>query len=401
MKYLYGDSVACPFQSNFLAAFETFIDAASVAVKLDFEFARIDEKTAAAAAARERALETVEGFHRKAMDALSRLIKDYNDPNTSEYARQVREHAEKVVEEARANCDRARDQDAKTAGVEAERKRKEVLASVERFLKTDLLDTLGSTVTMRLADGQNQLAAVLSNPADIITSYTLSSKLAPWQAPVKVSTLVPGLELQVGVRKSWITGSVARSALNIEDFVIGGFEISDDAAEIRLRKRPEQPDVLVFKLRREDDKLIADVHRTDSEDPNDGALDEDDRRQLEQLWQMLRKSVSEPLRSRNRLVGVRVGDKDLLEGKRLLPLVEKVIEAISPTVKEIVRRSPNPAELSIKLENDDGRREEIYVRKAALVGKLEALDAPAREVFTPLGLLRTEALTADDVDVDV
>ena len=401
MKYLYGDSVACPFHSNFLAAFETFIDAATVAVKLDFEFAKIDEKTAAAAAARERALETVEGFHRKAMDALSRLIKDYNDPNTSEYARQVREHAEKVVEEARTNCDRARDQDAKTAGVEAEHKRKEVLTSVERFLKTELLETLGSTVTMRLTDGQNQLAAVLSNPADIITSYTLSAKQAPWLAPVKVSTLVPGLELQVGVRKSWITGSVNRSALNVEDFVIGGFEISEDSAEIRLRKRPDQPDALIFKLHREDDKLIADVHRTDSEDAEDASLDEDDRRQLELLWQMLRTSVGEALRTRNRLVGIRVGDKDLLEGKRLLPLIEKVVGAIAPTVKEIVRRSPNPSELSIKLENDDGRREEIYVRKQSLVTKLEALDGPGREVFAPLGLLPTEALTADDVDVDV
>jgi hypothetical protein len=58
----------------------------------------------------------------------------------------------------------------------------------------------------------------------------------------------------------------------------------------------------------------------------------------------------------------------------------------APTVREIAKRSPNEFELSLKQENDSGRREEIYLRKEQLVSNLQPLSSVGREVFAPLGL---------------
>jgi hypothetical protein len=401
MKYLYGDSVPCPIQYNFLTAFETFIDAAAQTVRLDQEIAQVEAKIAAGVASRERALEIVEEFHRKAMASLEKLREQYDDPNSAAYARQVREHADTLVTEARTNCKLANDKEAKEHGSEFDRRRKEISSAIERFLKTDLMPVLGWSVTMRLTDGQNQLTAILSHPGDVITSFSIGTGQAPsWQSPVRVASLVQGLDLQLGVRKSWITGSVARSAVSLDDYLIGGFELGDDTAEIRLRKRAEQPDAFVFKLERKAERLLVQLQRPGEEDDTVTDLDEEDRARLEKLWQMLRQSVKTTLRFRTHLLSVRVGGQDLFEAKRLRPFLERVIESIAPIVQQIIEHSPNPNELSMKIESDEGRREEVYVRRESLIAKIEVLDDAGRAVFAPMGLV-PEALTSADVDIEV
>jgi hypothetical protein len=59
-------------------------------------------------------------------------------------------------------------------------------------------------------------------------------------------------------------------------------------------------------------------------------------------------------------------------------------------VNEIARRSPNASELSLKLENDGGKREEIYVKKEDLAAQLDALGPQEKALFSPLGLLREQ-----------
>ncbi len=401
MKYLYGDSVPCPIQYNFLTAFETFVDAAAQTVRLDQEITQVEAKIAAGAASRERALEIVEEFHGKAMANLEELRKHYDDPNSAAYARQVREHADTLVTEARTNCRLANEKEAKEHGSEFDRRRKEISTAIERFLKTELMPVLGWSVTMRLTDGQNQLTAILSHPGDVITSFSIGTgQTFNWQSPVRVASLVQGLDLQLGIRKSWITGSVARSAVSLDDFLIGGFELGDDTAEIRLRKRAEQPDSFVFKLERRAEKLLVELQRPGEEDDTVTDLDEEDRARLEKLSQMLRQSVKTTLRFRTRLLSVRVGGQDLFEAKRLRPFLERVIEGIAPIVQQIIEHSPNPNELSMKIESDEGRREEVYVRRESLVAKIEVLDDSGRAVFAPLGLI-PEALTSADVDIEV
>ena len=74
---------------------------------------------------------------------------------------------------------------------------------------------------------------------------------------------------------------------------------------------------------------------------------------------------------------------------------------LAPTVVEISKRSPNPQELSLKHEDDSGRREEIYLRKQDLLSKLEPLDRESRAVFGPFALGgRDEPLPAFDVSLE-
>jgi hypothetical protein len=67
-------------------------------------------------------------------------------------------------------------------------------------------------------------------------------------------------------------------------------------------------------------------------------------------------------------------------------VVERVIANIAPTVQEIARRSLTPGELVIKRLVSETQREELFLSKAELAQKLEALPLALRRAFDPLAL---------------
>jgi hypothetical protein len=245
------------------------------------------------------------------------------------------------------------------------------------------------------------MSAIFVNPDGIVTQFTLAtSQLAAWLAPRKVSEFAHGVDLQVGIKKSWLKRTPQPEVVHLDDFVLGGFDLADDAAEIRLRRKPEMPDSLIFNLRREEAELVADVRRPGEED--DGGtthVDAGDKAQLERLWQLLRAGVTEAMTRKERLISVTLDGQDIFEHDLVVPFIQRLIKQVGPTVTEIARRSPNPQELSLKHEDDSGRREEIYVKKQDLVSKLEPLDKASRAVFAPLGLIQDDMFPDADVEV--
>ena len=67
-------------------------------------------------------------------------------------------------------------------------------------------------------------------------------------------------------------------------------------------------------------------------------------------------------------------------------LVERLIDAVAPTVREIQRLSLVPEELALKRVLSETQREEVFVSKAELAKKLEPLPMSMRRVFDPLTL---------------
>ena len=67
-------------------------------------------------------------------------------------------------------------------------------------------------------------------------------------------------------------------------------------------------------------------------------------------------------------------------------LVERLIDAVAPTVRQIQQLSLVPEELALKRMLSETQREEVFVSKAELAKKLEPLPSSMRRVFDPLGL---------------
>lgn len=402
MRYLYGDSAQFQLQYDFLATLDAFITSAARAVKLERELVVLQSGHAASAAARAQSLGELERFHRAVVAAVHECALHATTPSTVEFARHVEEHASQLLEAARRGGTAAAAGEEDSERVEADKRRAEVRSAIETFLTAGQLPTLETQVSLELQNGRNELSAVFTNPLHIVTSFRLSvAKLPEWQLPRKVSDFVRGVSVQIGVKKSWISRSVQPELVELDDFVISAFTLGDDAAELHLRRKPDAKDALVFHLRRADGELTADMQRPgEPENEHPTSIDASDRAQLEQVWLLLRAGVGEALAHKEKVLSVEMDGKSVFEGGSALPFFQRLVKFFAPVVVEIAKRSPNRLELSLKHEDDAGRREEIYLKKQDLYAKLEPLDAEGRALFAPLGLGRAPSASGD-VEIDV
>lgn len=400
MRYLYGDSVPFPLGLDFLKTIDAFVTGAARVVRLEAELADLEAHLEQAHAARSQALEGLERFHRTVMHTLRESSMRSMDAATLDYARVITDTAVRFVDEATRAANGATEHDRRSLRPEIDRRRSEQRVALEAFFVAAPLPVLDDRLSLDLApdaitggvEPTNQLRATLGYPANIAVEFALAEgAVDEWRHPRRVSEFARGLDLLVGARKSWFKKTVERDIVHLDEMFLGGFVLGTDVAEIRVRKRPEAPDSLVFRLARRDEQLFAEVLHPDVPEADDQltrALESHDRANVERLWQMLRHASMRVVPFRTRVLGVTVDGLDPFEAgaSRVVGLVERLVALLAPTVQEIDRRSPSPDELSLKIEREDGSREELYLKKAALIARLAEVPAEARSLLLPLGL---------------
>lgn len=399
MRYLYGDSSVFPHKFNFLSTLESFITCGARVVQLESEARSLQIGTASAAAVRIKAIEDLERFHQVIVQAVQESTTKSMQAQTTEYSKQVVDFAARLVEDTKRNAVAANDRDQATVRAEVARRRTEIRSALETFLVAGRLPTLEAIVSMDF-DGQCSFSSVVTSPEGIMTSFKLStSKLPAWQSPRKVSDFAQGVNLMVGLKKSLFRRSVEPELINVDDFLITGFDLSDESAEIHLRKKLTEKDSLVFKMERVSGELRADVSHPSEEAGSDlpTTVEAGDRLHLDRLWTSLRTAADEVLDHKERLISLLLDGEDVFENDLAIMFIERLIKYMAPTVGEISKRSPNPIEFSLKVENDAGRREEIYVKKEDLLSKLMTLGEKERAVFAGFGLVPTAANSMPDL----
>ena len=170
--------------------------------------------------------------------------------------------------------------------------------------------------------------------------------------------------------------------MRVGDHTITRVLMDESSAEITIKKKPDSPKPpLTLMLSREGEELDAFIERTDKDlfpaIPSDAE-------KISGLWEALQSVAQRALDFRDAVVAVRYADEDLLNGAGLHALIGVLMEAYAPIAREIDRRSPSSRELSLKLEHEGGRREEIYLAKEKLRAVLENKDPAAQQRFSQL-----------------
>ena len=393
MRFLYGDSAPFPLGYNFLATLEVFMTSATRIVQLESEARELTRQSDEVANGRMKGLEALDQFHTVVMRAVRDTAQKVQHAHALEYAQKVADFASHYVDEHRRATMGASEREATQCRSDNERRIAEQRAQLESFLKQAKLPILATKVSMRLVtegkDSRHQMSAVFDNPDGIQTAFTLGTgKVAAWALPRKVSELAQGVDLLVGVDKSWLRGTVTPKQVNVDDWIITQFDLADDSFALMLRRKLTEKETLSFQLRRTEAGLSGMVEHPGH--PNaealNGQLGAADLAALDRVWQALRMASREVLEHKEQLLTVSLDGTPVFEGGLVIPFVVRLVTMFAPTVREIAKRSPNEFELSLKQENDGGRREEVYLRKDQLVSQLHPLSSIGREVFAPLGL---------------
>lgn len=405
MRYLYGDSVDFPLQFNFLATLEVFMASATRVVMLEAETQKQASKAALASQGRVQSIEAVEKLHEMAMrsigDALdassagprgTMVIEDPEhapSPMVIEYTKQLMAFAERFLEGQRALAKQATEQESAELLADTSKRAVEVRAELETFFKTAHLQVLGTRFAMKLRDDKPAVGAVFLNPDGIVSHFELGAhRKTAWLNPRKVGELVQNVDLQIGVKKAFFKGTVSPDTVHLDDWIISRFDAAPESFEMAVRKKIDQKDLFILRLTQTKNGVAGDVERL--EDPNGkalpGALIAADIALVEKVWNALRAECTALMDHREKLTRLELDGNDVFGEHLALDCVRRLVATLAPTVKEIAQRSPSDQELSLKKETEDGRREELYLRKSELLAKLQPLPASGREVFAPLGL---------------
>jgi hypothetical protein len=388
MRYLFGDSTPFPLPFDFLRTLEAFMAAGTRVVLLENQAQQAAAEALDAQKERADGLATLSGFHDTVLQCLSGAGMPQH-PFAFEYSQRVGEHAMGLVKDRRRRVQEADDADAAKVRAERERANDEISRHLCTFFQAGRLPVLSTWCGSALVDGRPEARASLVHPEGIGVSFTLgTAKAAAWAAPRKMSELVGHLELLVGIKKSWIGSKVSREPVRLDDWVVGSAELGETAASIYLRKKADQKDTLIFKLRRDAQGFAAEVEHPG--DPNAGyvpaAAEPADVPHLDRLWRVLRAMFDEVLEERAMITSLTLDGQDAIANGRGQDLVERILAVLTPVALEIARRSPNAGEFSLKREGNEGRREELYLRRETLRAMLDPLPPQGRLVFSALRL---------------
>ncbi len=392
MKYLYGDSAPFPLGYNFLLTLEAFMTAATRIVELDTIAGRALGLAQESALVRQRGIDSLEVFHNELMRAVNEAAADAQHTSTVEYAQRVGEFAARIVDDYRRAAAQTNESEQTSAQSEVLRARGEIRAKLDGLFKVARLPVQEQVMTLRLGEGKDasyDVSCVLTSTHGIVSTFRLGAPDGTsWTRPRRVSELASGMEPKVGVKKSWLKGTVTAEKMRLDNWIVGDVTLRDDSAEIALRKKAGEPDTLVLRVRQDGNRTVVEAdHPGDtSAEAIGGELDAEDADMVERLVLALRVDVKELLPHKEELLAATINGADVLGGEQVLGLIARLVEMFTPTVIEITRRSPSPQELSLKAESDGGRREELYLRKEELVKKLQPLSAAGRQIFAPLGL---------------
>ncbi len=395
MPLLYGDSTPFPLGYNFLATLEVFLTTATRIVQLESDARELTRKTEKLGEGRVKGLEALDQFHTVVMRAVQDTAEKVQHAHALDYAQRVAEFASRFVEEHKRATVSANEREAAQCRSENERRIQEQRQQLEVFLKAARLSVVRTSIAMQLVgdtkDARHEMSAVFDHPEGIQTVFNLGvHRVDAWTVPRKVSDFAQGVELLVGVDKSWLRGTVTPKQVNVDDWILTSFNLAEDAFTLTLRRKLAEKESLHFVLERTDVGLAGTVEHPGlvgleaPEAPR--LLDAGDLEALDRVWQALRLVCREAASHKEHLVSASLDGTPVFEGGLVIPVVVRLVTMFAPTVREITKRSPNEHELSLKLESEGGRREELYLRKEQLLSKLQPLSSMGREVFAPLGL---------------
>lgn len=199
----------------------------------------------------------------------------------------------------------------------------------------------------------------------------MSVKDAEIEIPRKVRTLLgKGAKVQIGTKLSRIRKIEEPAVFALDDQVLLEAQVESHRAVAVMTKKVGAPQTIRLELAPVADGAAARGTRPDGEQ---AVIPETDGATVRALWESLQSEAERIVAGPAKLLAMTL-DGDSVEAPRtLLAAVERVVEHYRPLISEIADRSPNVEELAIKHETADGKREEVWIKRAELGQRLATL----------------------------
>jgi hypothetical protein len=393
MEFLYGDSTPSPLTTDYVdflvKALDCFVPILQAEQRMEQSAGRGRQlqDQAEADVARLRELELAAS---RAVAAL--VVNASPDAAVSRCSDAITRATANAVSTATGEVQAALATEIKRIEESAARERARCVKAVEQLLLAHELPGAEIEVEIEDRSGEGSTGEVTS-----VTSYGVTTVMelavpasSPFNEPLHVSNVVEALDIQVPSAKGagWLRkgGRTTTERLGRLQVTAGKFGPRSSRVSLRTETFDEGFDFIHPGGGESASVQAFRITPTDSAPVEFELAGEADLLAVVSFMDKLGAAARQLAAHRKSLVKIELDGAPLENHTQPSLLVQRLIDVMAPTVREIVARSGTDQELVLRLKLGDGRREERYARRADLLKRLEVLPLAHRLTFAPLGL---------------
>jgi hypothetical protein len=387
--YLYGDSTPSPLKTDFIAFLRDAFDFCVQALLCEARLNDAAQRVALLAGATERDVESAESFVAEVSRALDRIPVGGAESLAARCAARMRLTVKELV---RAEADAAR------GFITAESARAQQVASGEReacaraFEALVLRHTLpeASTATRFRVGSDGEYEALSSGSTPYGLTWTVALDIPaghPLAHAVRLERIVERLEIEAPEEAGWLHKETKMRPQRFERLHLAELAVDASETKMKLRAAPDGSGA-GFDVSFEHEGGRIQIQRILEAGGGDAPYEVagDDVAKLRSLRDDLASMTTDLSEHKRSLVRASLDDKPLQQLDNPRAVVDRLIGNIAPTVQQIAKRTLSPGELVLKRLVRDNQREELFLSKAELEKKMEALPTASRRAFDALEL---------------
>jgi hypothetical protein len=395
MKYLYGDSTEFQMQIDFLRLLNNFVETGVKTINLENAVFDLKETIMDRRRLKNSVIDEMDTFTLTVENAIVGAVSRSKEQETIvKYAQKSKEFLKKFIDDGKKNFADEIFQEIAQFEKKIEEADEGNRKTLESFFIYDPIPIIFQIYTIK-ADEKGFSARVQVDSEDGISCiFEIASSESPfWKGNVRVRDFVKGVEIPARMKKPFLKKELVPDIVNIDDFLLGDLILSDKELEVVFRKGSDtnaQRFRLKMNLKGEFSVEVSHAEENEVEKSINAVPElktEINILRLQELGEKIVEKTNYLYPKKQKLKTILLKDRDVFEEKLVYDLMQKVAQIFTPTVAEIKKRSPNNMELSLKSEDESGKRNEIYLKKSEVKEKLNAINEKGTKLLEILDVM--------------
>jgi hypothetical protein len=376
--YRYGDGTPFPLEENFIETLTSAVEACTNAFMPLTELDGRRERARAGRAEADRELGRLADLDKTLQSALSAYMVPDKGAQTSAVAQKIVQTAKAAIQQARAVVDgRVQALEAQAgAGTAADA----VLHALRPFFDHHQLPNAKWIFSWDVRSTEPRGDAV-STSGRLTASF--SCRVESFRGPVRVGDLAEGVV--VHMMKKGLLGKAKPAPVDLSKYVMVAFEKTATEHVITLKEKADKASQGLRFMVGEHGANWQSIGLTGDAETEPNPLDVEDVDGVRRLGDGAARALKD-LTSNRTLLDLTLGGQALekLPEPRIVPM--ELLQQLTPLARTIRERSRVSGELVLKKDIGGGRREELFVPRAALAQQFSKLPMEYRKPFEDMGV---------------
>ena len=378
MKFLFGDSTESPLQRDFLALLDSYIDTSVKVIILENTVFDLKEEIRDRRKLKNSVLEQMDNCLSTSELAISNAIAASKEKTTiNQYAQKSKEFLKKYIEDGKVKFSDEVFKEISDYEKKVNSADKDNRATLESFFVQDPLPIIYRNFIIKAAKDGFSAKVKVDFEGDISAIYGIMTSQVPfWNRTVRVSDFVKGIEMPARMKKRLLKKEEVPDIVGIDDYLLTDvFQLGTELEIVIRKKQDAESERFRLKMDFKDGFNIEVYHAGEKEVEKyiqavpalNSILNI---AKLRELGDKIIGRVNTLYPKKRSMESLQFNHKDVFEDNQIYELMQKVAEINAPTIAQIKKHSPSTEELSLKVEDDSGKRSEIYLKKSQVKEKL-------------------------------